>query len=171
MSGIIEYFEQFKEIGILIISMIPIVELRGAIPAGIAMGLNPATVYFLCVVGNMLPIPFILAFIRPIFNMLKKTRLFNFVKKIEDKALNKSKKVQERSIFGLMLFVAIPLPGTGAWTGALIASLLNMRYKNALPSIFLGVIISGLIVLGICLILEMGVVESGFFKNVLEFLS
>lgn len=171
MEGLIHYFEQFKELGVFIISMIPVVELRGAIPVGIGMGINPLLVYLMCVIGNMIPVPFILAFIRPVFNVLKKTKLLGFVKKIEDKALNKSKKVQERSVFGLLLFVAIPLPGTGAWTGALIASLLNMRYKNALPSIFLGIVISGVIVLSICLILEMGIVESGFLKNVLEFLS
>ena len=171
MAGVIEYFEQFKELGVFMISMIPVVELRGAVPVGIGLGINPVLVYILCVIGNMIPVPFILAFIRPIFNALKKTKLLHFVKKIEDKALNKSKKVQERSVFGLMLFVAIPLPGTGAWTGALIASLLNMRYKNALPSIFLGIIISGIIVLSICIVLEMGIIQSGFLKNILEFLS
>ncbi len=171
MEGLIHYFEQFKELGVFIISMIPVVELRGAVPVGVGMGINPVVVYLLAVLGNILPVPFILAFIRPIFNALKKTKLLNFVKKIEDRALNKSKKVQERSVFGLMLFVAIPLPGTGAWTGALIASLLNMRYKFALPSIFAGVLISGVIVLTISLVLEMGIVESGFLRSVLEFLS
>lgn len=169
MSSVINYFEQFKEIGVLIVSMIPVIELRGAIPTGVAIGINPLVVYLLSVVGNMIPVPFILAFIRPIFNCLKKTKMFGFVKKIEDRAMNKSKKVQEKSIIGLMLFVAVPLPGTGAWTGALIASLLNMRYKYALPSIFMGVVVSGAIVLGITLLLEMGIVQSGFLKTVLEF--
>ena len=170
MAGLIEYFEQFKELGIFMISMIPIIELRGAIPAGIAIGMSPWLVYVICVIGNILPIPFILAFIRPIFNYLKKTKFLGFVKKLEDKALNKSKKVQERSILGLALFVAIPLPGTGAWTGALIAALLNMRYKYALPSIIAGVIVAGGLVLGITLVLEMGIVQSGLLRTILEFL-
>lgn len=170
-QGIIAYFEQFKEFGIFLISMMPIVELRGAIPAGFALGINPVLLYFICVVGNMLPVPFILLFIRPIFTALKKTRFLNFVKKIEDKAMDKSSKVQEKSMLGLCAFVAIPLPGTGAWTGAMIAALLNMRFKNALPSIFLGVLISGAVVTAICLLLQYGVFESGIMRNILEFLS
>lgn len=170
MTAIIEYFEQFKEFGIFIISMIPIIELRGAIPAGIALGINPAIVYPICVIANMLPIPFILAFIRPIFNWLKKWKAFSFIKKIEDRALNKSEKIQKRSFLGLMIFVAIPFPGTGGWTGALIAALLNMRMKKALPAIFFGILISGALVLTVTLILKYGVVESGALKSILEFL-
>ncbi len=170
MSGIVEYFEGFREIGIFIISMIPIVELRGAIPAGIALGIHPIVVYILCVIGNMLPVPFILWLIRPVFGFLKKTKLLHFIQKIEDKAMNKSESIQKRSILGLILFVAIPLPGTGAWTGALIASMLNMRYKNALPAILLGVLIAGVLVTGICIILQYGLVESGVIRNILEFL-
>ena len=170
MSSIISYFEQFKELGIFIISLIPVVELRGAIPAGFAIGINPVLLYIICVMGNILPVPFILAFIRPIFNMLKKTRLLGFIKKLEDRALNKSKSVRQKSILGLMIFVAIPLPGTGAWTGSLIASMLNMRFKYALPAIILGVLISGAIVTAVCLILQYGVVESGALRAILEFL-
>ena len=170
MTDIIAYFEQFKELGVFLVSMIPVVELRGAIPAGIAMGIHPALVFILSVIGNMIPVPFILFFIRPIFSALKKTKLLRFVKKIEDKAMDKSSKVQEKSMIGLFLFVAIPLPGTGAWTGALIASLLNMRYKNALPSILMGVLVAGVLVTSICLVLQYGIVESGIIKNILEFL-
>ncbi len=146
MSGqIIAYFEQFKELGVFLVSMIPIVELRGAIPAGFAMGINPAVVFLLAVAGNMLPVPFILWLIRPIFNALKKTKMFGFIKKIEDRAMNKAASMQKKTAIGLMLFVGVPLPGTGAWTGALIASMLNMRFKIALPMIFLGVVMAGVI--------------------------
>jgi len=170
MSGIIGYFEQFREFGIFLISLMPVIELRGAIPAGVALNMHPALVYIICVIGNMLPIPIILLWIRPLFNALKQKKAFGFIKKLEDKALNKSEKIQKRSFFGLMIFVAIPLPGTGAWTGALIAALLNMRIKKALPAIFLGVLISGAIVLTISLVLKYGLVESGALKDVLEFL-
>ena len=170
MSAIVEYFKQFGEIGVFLVSMIPVVELRGAIPAGFALGIKPVTVFILSVIGNMLPVPFILWFIRPIFGVLKKTKLLGFIQKLEDRAMNKSKSIQKKSLLGLLLFVAIPLPGTGAWTGALIASMLNMRYKNALPTIFAGVIIAGVIVTSICLVLQYGLVESGILRDILEFL-
>ena len=171
MSGIIAYFEQFKELGVLIISLIPIIELRGAIPAGVAMGIHPVLVFLLCVIGNIIPVPFILAFIRPLFNALKKKKSFSFIKKLEDRAMNKSQKIQDRSFWGLMSVVAIPLPGTGAWTGALIAALLNMRMKKAIPAISLGVLVSGIIVMAITLVLKYVTVESGLLRSILEFLS
>ena len=93
----------------------------------------------------MLPIPFILLFIDKIFVWLKKTKLKNFVEKIENKAMSKSDQIQKYGKIGLFLFVAIPLPGTGAWTGSLIASLLRMKMKDSLPWIFLGVLVAGLI--------------------------
>ena len=170
MQAVIDFFVKFGEIGVFLISMFPIVELRGAIPAGFLAGIHPALLYILCVAGNMLPVPFILLFIRPVFNKLKQYKAFGFVKKIEDRAMNKSQKVQERSVIGLMIFVTVPLPGTGAWTGALIAALLNMRIKKALPAILLGVIISGLLVTGACLLIQYGVFKSGIMRDILEFI-
>ncbi|MBQ3054116.1 MAG: small multi-drug export protein [Clostridia bacterium] len=170
MSAVLDYFMKFKELGVFLVSMIPIVELRGAIPAGVALGINPIILCIMCIIGNMIPIPFILLFIRPIFNALKKTKMFNFIKKLEDRALNKSESVRKKSFLGLMIFVAIPLPGTGAWTGALIAALLNMRFKKALPAIFVGVVIAGILVTVACELLKYGVFTSGFMYEILQFI-
>ncbi len=130
------------------ISMVPVIELRGAVPTGIlGMDLNPVLVYFLCVIGNMLPVPVILLFVRRVFDWMKKKseRLGSIARKFEEKAESKKGKVQKYEMLGLMLFVAIPAPGTGAWTGALIAAMLDMRLKRALPTIALGVVIAGLV--------------------------
>ena len=170
MAEIVSYFEQYKELGIFALSALPITELRAAVPAGIAIGIHPILVFLLCVAGNMLPVPFVLLLARPIFSALKKTKLFGFAKRIEDRAMDKSTKVQEKSMMGLFLLVAIPLPGTGAWTGALVASLINMRYKNAIPAIFLGVVASGVIVMAASLMLKYGLFSSGLAGKILEFL-
>lgn len=140
--------EQFAiYLRVLLISMLPVVELRGAIPVALGYGLPPLTAYALCVLGNMLPVPLILLFIRPLFKHLKRLRqLQSFIKRLEEKAFKKSEIVLKYSFWGLAIFVAIPLPGTGAWTGALIAALLDMRFKRAVPAIFLGVLLAGLLV-------------------------
>ena len=137
-----------KYLYVFLISMVPIVELRGAIPVGAAMGLPFFYTYLACVFGNMLPVPFILLFIRKILAWMQvcRVKLFNKVSSwVVDKGARASAKISKFEFFGLLLFVAIPLPGTGAWTGALGAALLNMRMRRALPSIFLGVLIAGLI--------------------------
>lgn len=135
-----------KEALVFVISMLPIVELRGAIPVAASLDVNIFSAYFISVIGNLLPVPFILFLIRPIFNYLKKTKLFKpLVDKIEARTLSKADKVMKNAALGLFLFVAIPLPGTGAWTGALLAALLDMRAKYAFPSIVAGVIVAGLI--------------------------
>ena len=132
---------------VLFISMLPIIELRGAIPVAIGFNINPIAAYFLCVAGNMLPVPFILLFIRPVFSYLKKLpKIAKYIHKLENRAMDKSDKVQRYSFWGLALFVAIPLPGTGAWTGALIASLLDMRFKSTVLSVFIGVVAAGIVV-------------------------
>jgi uncharacterized membrane protein len=129
---------------VFFISMLPVIELRGAIPAAAGFGIDPMAAYVLCVVGNMLPIPFILWFIKPLFNILKRIApLRGIIHKLENNAFKKSDKVNKFSFWGLAIFVAIPLPGTGAWTGALIAALLDMKMSKALSSIFLGVVIAG----------------------------
>ncbi len=129
------------------ISMLPVIELRGGLPAGVAMGLPIPAAFLAALLGNMLPVPFVIAFIRPLFRWVRThiPALGNFVTKLEKRAYAKSRDVRKYETWGLLLFVAIPLPGTGAWTGALIASVLNMRIKRAVPVILLGVVIAGLI--------------------------
>lgn len=134
-----------KELIVFVVSMIPILELRGSILAAGFLKMEFLSTFIIAVIGNFLPIPFILLFIDKIFLWLKKTRLKNFVEKLESKALSKSEQITKYGKFGLFLFVAIPLPGTGAWTGSLIASLLRMKLKDALPWIFLGIVTAGLI--------------------------
>lgn len=132
---------------VFFISMLPIVELRAAIPVGAGLGLDFLANYILCVVGNMLPVPFILIFIRHIIGWMKKVpKLSGIAEWVEGKAHKHSKKVQKFASLGLFLFVAIPLPGTGAWTGALVAAMLDMRMKYALPSILCGVLCAGILV-------------------------
>ena len=135
-----------KEALIFIISMLPILELRGGLLAASLLKIQYLTALPLCVLGNVIPIPFILLFLRRIFALLKKTKLLRpLVEKMEGRAMGKSDRIQEYEFFGLLLFVGIPLPGTGAWTGSLIASLLRMKMKDSLPWIFLGVLVAGLI--------------------------
>lgn len=138
-----------KFLSTLAISMVPIIELRGGLPYGVGMGLDPWTAFIAAVIGNMIPVPFIILFIRHIFEFLKKhdNKLSRLVIKLEEKAHVKGRVVQKYSVLGLCILVAIPLPGTGAWTGALVAAILDMRLRKAVPTILLGVIIAGLIVL------------------------
>lgn len=135
-----------KELIIFIISMLPIVELRGGMIAAKLLDINLAEAFTICYIGNLIPIPFILLFIRKIFGWLKK---FNgpasLVNKLEEKSMAKKDKVMRYKNWGLLLFVAIPLPGTGGWTGALIAALLDIRMRKSLPIIALGVLIANLI--------------------------
>ena len=136
-----------KIIGITFISMIPIIELRGSIPVGFVMGLPWYASLVCSIIGNMLPVPVILLFVVKVFEFMKKHNILTkFVNKMEQKAMNRSEKVSKGEFWGLMLFVAIPLPGTGAWTGALIAALLKMNRRDALSSILLGVTIAGTII-------------------------
>ena len=131
-----------KELIIFIISMIPILELRGGILAAGPAFLNIPIwrAIPICLVGNLIPIPFILLLIRPIFAWLRKTRLFRpLVEKLEKKAMSKSDQISRYEFWGLVLFVGIPLPGTGAWTGALIASLLGIDIKKSSLAILCGI--------------------------------
>ena len=147
IEKIIELFSTTtpKEILVFLISMLPILELRGSILAAGLLKMNFLSTFIISVLGNILPIPFILLFIKKIFILLKKTRLKKIVEKLETKALSKSEQITKYGKWGLFLFVAIPLPGTGAWTGSLIAALLHMKFKHAIFSIFFGVIVAGLI--------------------------
>lgn len=133
------------------VSMLPILELRAAIPMGVDMGLGHWTAFFISVIGNCIPVPFIILFIRQIFAFLRKhfSVVSNLLDRIERRARRKWQQVHAYQFLGLMLIVAIPLPGTGAWTGSLIAALMNMRLRNAIPAIFLGVVIAGFLMLGL----------------------
>ena len=132
-------------------SMVPVIELRGAIPYGIANGLSVPLTFVLAVIGNLIPIPFLVVFTRKVFEWLrtKSKGLDRFVSKLEAKADKKKDVVLRSEFIGLTILVAIPLPGTGAWTGALVAAMLDMRLRRAMPSIILGVIIAGIIVMAI----------------------
>ena len=129
--------------------MVPIIELRGAIPVGISMGLDVWYCYLLSVLGNLAPVPFIILFIRRVIEWLqsKSVWLDKLVSKKVDKTLKRKNTIYKSELLGLLLLVAIPLPGTGAWTGALLAALLDIRLKNAFPVITMGVIIAGIIVM------------------------
>ena len=139
-----------KELIIFIISMIPILELRGGILAAGPAFLNIPTwrAIPICLVGNLIPIPFILLLIRPIFAWLRKTRLFRpLVEKLEKKAMSKSDRISRYEFWGLVLFVGIPLPGTGAWTGTLAASFLKMDFKSSAIAAMCGVLLAGVIMM------------------------
>lgn len=140
-----------KFISTLILSMLPVVELRLGLPYGIALGLDYPLALLAAVAGNMLPVPFIVVYIRNFFLWIRRhwAALDGMVTRIENRAHLKSERVNKYGALGLFVFVAIPLPGTGAWTGALIAALLDMRVKHALPSIFLGVITAAAIMTGL----------------------
>ena len=130
-----------------LISMVPVLELRGAIPIGVAHGLDYRAAIAVSVVGNLVPVPFIVLFIRKIFAWLrtKSERLNAFVTRMEQRALKKSDTVRRARFWGLFLFVAIPLPGTGAWTGTLAASILDMKFKDVLIACMGGVLLAGII--------------------------
>ena len=137
-----------KKLTIFIISMIPILELRGGLLAASPAFLDVPILEAIpiCVVGNLIPVPFILLFITPIFSKLKKTkRLRPVVEKLEKKAMDKSDRVQKYEFWGLVLFVGIPLPGTGAWTGSLIASLLEIPFKKAFTAVVIGICLATVI--------------------------
>jgi len=131
------------------VSMLPVVELRGAIPIGISEGLGFYQAFIIAIIGNLVPVPFIVLFIRTIFSWLRKKScgLNRLVERMEAKANSKKELVEKYEWWGLVLIVAIPLPGTGAWTGSLVAAILDMRLKRAFPAIALGVLIAGIIVL------------------------
>lgn len=131
-----------------ITAAIPVLEVRGAIPIGVAAGLPIPLVTVVAIIGNFLPVPFILLLIRRVFRWFRKfPRLNEIVEQLERRAHLKGRKVQKYRTFGLVLLVAVPLPGTGAWTGALVADILDMRMRTALPAIFLGIVIAAMVVL------------------------
>lgn len=137
-----------EELCVLFCSMIPIIELRGAIPMGALLGLPWWQSYFLAVLGNMLPVPFILLLIRAVIAWMTKSKV-KFFNKIADFLLKRVEKrrdqIEKYSFWGVCLFVAVPLPVTGAWTGSLVAAMIDMKFWKALLSCLLGVMIAGVV--------------------------
>lgn len=135
-----------SELIVFIISLLPVLELRGGLVAAKILDIDFFRAFTICVIGNLLPIPFILLFIRKIFNLLKRFKKINsLITKLEARSIRKADRVKKNRLWGLILFVGIPLPGTGAWTGALIADLLDIRIKHSLPAIAVGVFLAGII--------------------------
>ncbi len=150
-----EFFKQLFsfltiEITVFLTAMLPVIELRGAIPIGISMGLSPVNAAVISFIGSIIPVPFIFFCVRPLFNYLKETKLFkNAVNRFVKRSLGKSKNVKKYGAWGLALFVAVPLPGTGIWTGTIIAALLDIRFKWAFSAILLGNLIAAVAVMGL----------------------
>lgn len=134
-----------------LISMLPVVELRLGLPYGIAIGLNYPLALISAVVGNLLPVPFIIMFIKNVLAFLREkiAKLDGFITRLEERAHLKSEVVTKYGQIGLCLLVAIPLPGTGAWTGALVAALMGMNLRKAMPAIIIGVLIASAIMTGV----------------------
>lgn len=135
-----------EEALVFVISMCPILELRGGLVAAALFGIEMWKAIAICVIGNIIPVPFILLLITRIFDWMKQTKAFRpMVEKLENKAMSKKDQIEKYEFWGLMLFVGIPLPGTGAWTGSLIAALLGMRFKKAFPAVIFGILMATII--------------------------
>ncbi len=152
MDSLITWFMELlegkvsKEIIVFIISMVPILELRGGLIVASLLDIPIVRAIWFCIIGNIIPVPFILLLITPIFNWMKGMKMFRpMVEKLESKAMGKSEKIEKYQFWGLVLFVGIPLPGTGAWTGSLIASLLGVRFRKAFPAVLLGIVMATVI--------------------------
>ena len=149
-----------KEVIVFLISMIPILELRGGLLAASLLNISMVKAIPICILGNIIPIPFILLFIKQIFKWLKKTKIFRgLIIKMENRAMGKSDQIKRYEFLGLLLFVGIPLPGTGAWTGSLIASLLEVDIKKSSIAIFCGLIMATVI---------MSIVSYGVLGNLIH---
>lgn len=130
------------------IAAVPIIELRGAIPFGISLGLSPIHAFIVSFIGSMLPVPILLLGIKPVFKILSQnTKLKKIVDHLSVRSLKKSDKIIKYGFYGLLIFVAIPLPGTGVWSGTLAAALLDIRFKTAFPAILIGNFIAGLVIM------------------------
>ncbi len=148
-----------KEAIVFIISMIPILELRGGLlVAGPLLGVPVEVAIPLCIIGNIIPVPFILLLITPVFNWMKGTKkLKPLVDKLEARAMSKKDQIEKYEFWGLAFFVGIPLPGTGAWTGSLIAALLGMKFRKAFPAVIIGIFMATIIMWFVSYVLLGGV--------------
>ena len=149
-----------KEVIVFIISMLPILELRGGLLAASILNLDFIPGFIISILGNILPIPIVLLFLDKILRWLEKYKVTkNFVKKLENKILSKKKQIEKYGYIGLILFVGIPLPGTGAWTGSALAVLLNMNKKKSFLYIMLGIILASII---------MSILSYGILGNIIR---
>ena len=162
MESVVHWFAEnmpsffTPEMAVFFVSMIPILELRGGLLLATILKIPMIQAVLICVIGNIIPIPFILLFIRQIFKWLKKTNLFRpLIEKLENRAMGKSDQIKRYEFWGLVLFVGIPLPGTGAWTGTLAASILDMDFKKSVIAVVSGVVLAGVI---------MGLLSAGVFS-------
>lgn len=149
-----------KEVIVFIISLLPILELRGGLIASALLGVDFIPGYVVSIIGNVLPIPIVLLFLEKIFDFLKKFKMTKkFVNKIENKIMSKKAQIEKYGYWGLLLFVGIPLPGTGAWTGAGLAVLLNLNKKKSFVVILLGVVLASII---------MSILSYGILDNIIK---
>lgn len=145
---IVDFFKDKipPELIIFFISMLPVLELRGGLIAAKLLGVEFVPAFIICYIGNIIPVPFILLFIRKIFQFLRDKKGFSkIIEKLEIRSMRQSEKIKRWRDWGLFAFVAIPLPGTGGWTGALIAALMDIRIKKSFPIIAIGVLVAGII--------------------------
>ena len=151
MEKILDFFTSFPPVwAVLLSSVMPIIELRGAIPLGVGMGMGLWETFLLAYVGSCLPVPILIFFFKPIMAWLRGTKIFRpFAEWIHRRTERRSNKVRKYSLLGLFVFVAIPVPTTGVWTGSMIASFLNIRAKHAIPVILGGNLVAGILVLAI----------------------
>lgn len=152
IQSLVDFFSSRipNEITVFIVSLLPVLELRGGLIAARILNMDVLKAFLFCYIGNMLPIPFILLFIRRIFDWFRHMKhIGKVIHKLEKKADKHRGTIEKYGIWGLLLVVAIPLPGTGGWTGALVAAIMDMRIRRALPIIALGVFIAGLVVAGV----------------------
>ncbi len=152
MESLVQWFTEnlspyiSEQAVVFLISMLPILELRGGLLAASLLKLPPIQAIPVCIIGNIIPIPFILLFIKQVFKWLKKVRLFRpLIEKLEDRAMGRSDQIRRYEFWGLVAFVGIPLPGTGAWTGALIASLLGVDIRKSSAAILVGIALATII--------------------------
>ncbi len=161
MSAITQWFTSLRgmipdELIVTIVSMLPLVEVRGGIPLARVFQIPLQEAIFYAVLGNIIPIPFILLFIRKIFDWMRPTKTFGgLVRKLEKRAMDRSDNVRKAEFWGLVAFVGIPIPGTGGWTGALIAALLKVDVRKAMAAILCGIALASTI---------MGFISYGIFQ-------
>ena len=146
-QSLVDFFSNTipAELTVFTLSLMPIIELRGGILAAKLLDLDMWRAFFICLVGTILPTPFILLFINKIFDWMRNTRFVKLVNRLEAKGRSKFDKINRYKTLGLLIFVAIPLPGTGAWTGSLAAALMKMDFKSAMISVAGGTLVADII--------------------------
>ena len=147
VQALVSFFSETipAELTVFLLSLLPIIELRGGILAAKLLDLDMLRAFLICLIGTLLPTPFILLFINKIFDWMRNTRFIKLVDRLEAKGRSKFDKINRYKTLGLMIFVAIPLPGTGAWTGSLAAALMKMDFKSAMLSVALGTLIADIL--------------------------